>query len=62
MLALFTGKSEVIVCEVINGQPILAGYFDGDGRDEDDYDFALVEGPVKVECMGLSCRSERNLS
>lgn len=73
MLGVFSDGTETIVCELDgDGQPITNGYFtrdneDGDGnkgdqRDREDYDFALVEAPVRIERGSLKVEPERIMS
>lgn len=49
MLAILEGHDEVLICEVVDGQPILANHFAEDtGRDREDYSCRLVEPPIVV--------------
>jgi hypothetical protein len=64
MLAVFSDGTEVIVCEVDSGgEPICKDYFNGeDERDKEDYDYALVEGPIEI-CQGhMRVEPERTLT
>lgn len=62
MLGVFTGGTEVIVCEVIQGEPQTNEFFDEDERKKEDFSFALVEAPVRVQAGALSVEPERILS
>ena len=67
MFGVFSDGTETIVCEIgRDGQPKTNGYFTKgkkcDERDREEYDFALVEGPVRIERGSLKVEPERIMS
>lgn len=62
MLAIFEDGVEVLICELDkSGEPILAGYFQGDERNRDEYNLRTVEGPIRIERGVLSVEPERTV-
>lgn len=62
MLAIFEDGTEVLICELDeSGDPILAGYFQDDERDQKEYNLRKVDGPIRIERGVLGVEPERTV-
>lgn len=53
-MGVFSDGEEVIVCNLDDdGQPVTGDYFtEGNGRDREEYNYGIVNGPIKIEQSG----------
>ncbi len=60
MLGIFTNGDEVIICEVDQGTPDTGDWFaKNTGRNKDDFDYQLVDGPICITHGSLQHEAER---